>query len=416
MLKFIATILSLALATSLAAADWPGWRGPQRDGYVPPGVPMPSTLPATPKILWRTPITDGFASVAVANGKLFFFDLQNGKETLHAVDAASGKELWQEPIDTPHKDGFGTGARCTPLTDGDKVYAQSCKGELHCRAAADGKLIWRKNYSADFGATFIGEIGQAQGGSRHGNTGSPLIDGEHLIAVAGGKGASVVCLEKGTGDVVWKAEDDTAGYAPPIVATLAGVKQYVVFTAIGLIGLNAPDGKLLWRVPYKTMFGRHVTTPVVSDDTVIVASHRIGLVGVKISKDGDVLKAEQIWENKEAAVNFSSPVVVGGHVYGVGQASKVFCADVKTGVMTWGEMGVVTSAVDRAYASFLVMDKTILILNDSGELILIDANEKEYKPRSRIKVCDFNWCNPAYVDGKLFVRDGKEVQCIELTQ
>ena len=421
----------LALLSALAAgSDWPGWRGALRDGRVPEGVAVPESLPTAPKIVWHVPVAEGFASPVVGAGRVVFLDFVDGKEAVRALDAGSGKELWSTPLDAPHKDGFGTGPRCTPTLDvaGKKVYAQSTRGELQCLNLTDGKLIWKKNYTTDFGQVFIGEKGEAAGAQRHGNAGSPLLDGEHLIVAPGGKDAAVVCLDKHSGAVLWKSQDDMSGYAPAVMLELAGLRQVVVFTAIALIGLNPADGKLLWRVPLKTRLGRHVTTPVALGDLVSVASHQIGLVGIKISKEGAAFKAEQVWQNKEAAFNFASPIAVGNFIYGIGSASKLMCIDAGKGEIAWDQTGIVKTSMDKAFASFLVMGKNILTLTDTGELVLFAADGKAYKEISRAQVCGPNWCMPAYADGRLFIRekmdpnnkkgpavpDKRELVCVEL--
>src|SRR5258708_7621209 len=146
----------------------------------------------------------------------------------------------------------------------------------------------------------MGERGKAEGAPRHGYTGSPLIDGDGLIAEVGGPGASVVRFDKRTGQPIWKAESDVPGYAAPIVASPAGVKQVIGFMADGVIGIRADDGKFLWRVPLQTALARHVTTPTVAVDVVMVASHQFGLVGIKLTRDGDGVRADTAWANKDA--------------------------------------------------------------------------------------------------------------------
>jgi len=206
--------------------------------------------------------------------------------------------------------------------------------------------------------------------------------------------------------VVWKSQNDQAAYAAPMVATIAGVKQVVSFTVDGLIGLDTRDGNLLWRVPIKTAFARHVTAPVIVDDIVLVASHQVGLVATKISKGDAGLKAEQAWLSKESAMNFSCPVAVGKYLYGLGPNKNIVCVDVATGKQMWSKEGFFTSSAEKAHAGFLVMDRNILVLTDGGQLILVAADPAECKEISRAQVCGFNWCNPAYADGKLFLRDG----------
>jgi outer membrane protein assembly factor BamB len=413
----LVTILS---TTSSFAADWPQWRGPERTGYAPNGAPLPSSLPAGPKVLWRIKVGEGYASPVVAGGKLFYLDNQQLKEVLHALDAASGKELWRETLDDSHSDTQGPpGPRCTPVADGDRIYAQSCKGELQCRSVASGKLLWRVNYVKDFGSDYIGEKGQAQGAVRHGYNASPLIDGDHLIALAGStNGASVVCFDKKSGKVLWKSQNDEAAYAPPIIATLAGRRQIVVFMCESLMGLSPSDGKLLWRVPAKTKFSRHVTTPVVVGDSVMVSSHEFGLIGVKVSNSGSGQSAEQIWVSKDAAINFSSPVVVGEHLYAVGPQKNLICVEAKTGKIAWSQDGYFSSERGKAHATFLVLGPNILAMLDSGQLVLFPANPAAFKEISRAQICGSTWASPAYVDGKLFQRDGVkgtgELLCVDL--
>jgi outer membrane protein assembly factor BamB len=408
-------IVLVFFAAITQAADWPQWRGPLRTGYVPASEAVPKELPVVPKVLWHMPLTDGVSSPVVAGGKVICLDGRQNKEVVHAFDAASGQVLWSVPLDDLHKDSqTKPGPRCTPLIDGDRVYAQSCRGELKCLALADGKELWQVNYVKNFGATYIGEKGNAQGATRHGYDGSPLIDGDHLIAEAGGRDAAFVCFDKLTGKVVWKSQNNIPAYAPPIIATVAGVRQLIAFMVEGAVAIDPADGKLLWKVPVKTALGRHVTTPVVADDMVMVASHQAGLIGIKISKEGDGLKADRVWVAKDSAINFSSPVTVGEFLYGLGPNKNLICVDCKTGKQQWSKSGFSGSDGGHAHAGILVMGDNLLVLADNGQLVLVAADPKAYREISRVQVCGTTWCNPAYADGKLYLRDARELKCIEL--
>jgi outer membrane protein assembly factor BamB len=407
---------ALCSTLGVSAADWPQWRGPARTGHTAPDAKLISKLPAEPKVIWRIKAGEGLASPVVAGGKAFLFDSQEGKETLRCVNAADGKELWRTPIDEPFKDSQGpVGPRCTPVVDGDRVYAQSCRGELQCLAVADGKKLWSANFTRDFDGLFIGEKGAAQGAMRHGNNGSPAVDGDHLIVQVGStNGASVVCFNKKTGKMIWKSQNDVAGYGAPLVEPVAGVKQIVSFTADGVIGLQPESGELIWRIPVKTTFARHAATPVVAADMVVVSSHQVGLIGINVSKAG----AKQKWVSKQAAINFASPVAVGQYLYGLGPTKNVQCVEIATGEVKWSKDGWWTTSADKAYGAFLVLGPNILALTDSGTLILFAADPKECRELGRAQVCGANWCNPAYVDGKLFLRDGNrqsgDWMCLEL--
>jgi outer membrane protein assembly factor BamB len=353
-------------------------------------------------------VGESLASPVVMKGVLFHFDAQEGKETLHALDAHSSKEIWRSVIDDTFKDTQGpAGPRCTPLADDGRVYALSCRGELQCLDAKDGRQLWRTSFTKDFGAVFIGERGSAVGAARHGNNGSPLIYGDHLYACVGAtNGAGVVCFDKRTGRVIWKSQNDQAAYAAPVVGTIAGIEQLVCFTVEGVVGLNPKDGQLLWRYPMRTTFGRHATTPVIRDELVVVSSHESGLVGIRILQDNIQLRAERAWLSKEAAMNYASPIAVGKYLYGLGPSKNLVCVEILTGRLMWSKDGYFTTSADKSHASFMVIGENILVLTDGGELLLISADAKEFREVGRAQVCGLNWSSPAYADGKLFVRDG----------
>ena len=387
---------------------------------MPKGARVPSSLPSQVKVIWHLRVGEGFASPVVSDDKVFYFDNNSGKETLHAISASEAHELWHSVVDDTFTDEQGPpGPRCTPLVDGDRVYAQSGKGELRCFSVADGRCLWRVNFTNDFAAAFLGEDTPVPGAAEHGYTAAPLIAGDRLIACVGGtNGAGVVGFEKHTGKLLWKSQDDRAAYAAPVLATFGGFTQAVCFTVEGLLGLGVQDGALLWRAPLKTLYGRNCTTPVILGDWVVAGSYRAGLVGVKVTAEGVHLKAERGWVNKDLAMNFSSPVAVGRHIFGLGPGRGIFCAELETGRILWTKAGYFTTASEVAYASMLVMGENILVCTDSGELVLFNADGAPFRELGRAKACGLNWCSPAYVDGRLYVRDGIKaagnLYCLEL--
>jgi outer membrane protein assembly factor BamB len=302
--------------------------------------------------------------------------------------------------------------------DGEHIYVQSCRGELQCLNVADGKQLWHLNYVKDFGAMVTGERGPSIGASRHGYAGAPLIDGDHLIAAAGGMGASVICLNKLTGETLWKSGDDTAGYGSPVTATLGGVKQVVVFTAKSLAGFDASDGKVLWRVPLTTSAGRHAITPVMVDDTVVVSSYTLGSTGIRITKDGDTFNAVRVWTSKEAAINYANAVAVGNYVYGLGPVKSLFCLDAKTGQLAWIKESFFGALMRRDHAGFIVIQGKLLLLTDAGQGLLLEGNPQDPKGAKLLgqaQGCGDNWCTPAYANGSIFLRDNKSLFCVKLT-
>ncbi len=395
-------------APGLRGEDWPQWRGPLRTGHPVVGARLPTALPIEPKTIWRIKIGEGFASPVVAGGKVIYFDNQAGQETLHALNATDHRELLRADVDEVFRDDQGPpGPRCTPVVEGDLVFAQSGLGELQCLRLADGQRVWRVNFRKDFGAAFLGEDSKIPGAAEHGYTAAPLVDGERVIACVGGtNGAGIVCFEKRTGRVLWKSQDDLAAYAAPMLATLAGVRQAVCLTVTGLVGLTLADGKPLWRVPIKTSYGRNASTPVIADDWVVAGSYQAGLLGVKLAADGPGVKVESVWTNKAAAINFSSPIVVGRHLYGLGPAKNLICVEIATGRLKWSKEGYFNSSPNTPHAAFIGWGNRILVCTDVGQLLLMAADPAGFRELGRAQVCGFNWCNPAYADGRLYVRDG----------
>ena len=184
--------------------------------------------------------------------------------------------------------------------------------------------------------------------------------------------------------------------------------------ADGVMGVAVADGKFLWRVPVKTSLARHVTTPVVADDMVMIASHTAGLIGVKLTPAADGVSAEIVWTVKDSAINFSSPVTVGGYLYGLGPNKTLICVDPKTGKQSWSKEGFLTGKADKAHVGMIVAGSNLLVLTDDGQLAMVAADPMAFHEISRVRVCTNNWCNPAYVDGKLYLRDAKELICVQL--
>jgi outer membrane protein assembly factor BamB len=412
-----AVVLWTAMSLAAPGSDWPCWRGPAGTGGVPEGERVPPALSAELKVLWRVPVAQSLGSPVVRAGRLYHLDAAADRETVHALDAATGKELWSQALDELHKDTQSVPApRTTPTADGDRVYVQSCRGEFRCLSSADGHALWRVNFVKDFNAVYVGESGSATGASRHGYTGSPVIDGDRIyVSVGGTNGSSVVCFSKADGRIVWKSQDDVPGYGAPAVAALGGVRQLVAFTSAGVMGVDCSDGRLLWRFPVQTSFGRHVVTPLVLDDRVVVSSHQAGLIGLRVSAAADGRQnAEPAWISKTATINYACPVLVGRHLYGIGPSGRLICVDVKTGQTAWEQGRFTPERLQKDYAAFLVMDKRILVLADNGYLTLFEADPTAYRMVSQTRACAHTWCSPAYADGKLYLRDEQEMICVSL--
>jgi len=411
------TLAAVLLTTLLActashASDWPQWRGPDRTGHAT-GSSSLQSLPKELKPLWKIPVGGGHSAPVVADHKVVYLDENGTHEVAHVLDAASGKELWKLEYADRFQDEWGAGPRATPIIEGDRLYVQSCNGEFRCLRLKDGKMIWQASFEKDFGVKFLGNKANEGTATRRGNNGSGVIDGDRIILPVGGtKGASLVCFHKLTGKVLWQSGDDEAAYASFMVATIAGVRQVVAFTAEALLGADVESGKILWRVPLKTAAKRHAASPVVSGDQVFVNSHTFGLRSIRVEKDTGGFKATEAWANKDLKINLATPVVVDGHLYSLGANRDYVCVDATTGALKWSQVGFGLGKKD--YASTIVVGKNLLALTEDGTLLLLAATPEKYTELGRIQVCGNTWSHPAFADGKLYVRDGRSLQCLDL--
>ncbi len=393
-----------------ASADWPQWLGPDRTGVVPAGVPVPSSLPKDLKAAWRIPVGSGFSSPIVVGDKLIYADVDEKNEICHLLDTKTGREIWRTFYAPAKGDNFGNGPRATPLVDGDRVYVQSVNGEFACLALADGRKIWGMSFEKDYGVAFLGGNSDTGTSRRRGNNGSPVVDGAHIIIPVGStEKGTLVCLDKLTGKQLWAGGNDETAYSAVQVATLAGVRQAIVLDAEALLSLDRTTGKTLWRIPLKTAARRHVGTPVILGDRVLVNSHTFGTIAFKVVKQGDEVKAFEDWKNPAMKINLATPVLVNGHFYSHGPAKNFVCFDAATGEQKW-----VAPGFGKDNSSVIGLGKNLLVLTDEGQLVLVAAEAAAYREISRVQACGKNWNFPAYAGGSLYVRDARELVCYPL--
>lgn len=407
-------ILFLVLIHAVVAGDWPQWRGINRDGFVQSEKPL-SQLHSNPKKLWQVSVGKGQGGLVIAGGRLAMCHekIVNGKpmETAALIDASSGKILWETPYSESwqYTNVYGPGPRTAPMIDGDLLFCQSAKGVLACISLKDGNLIWSREYAKDFGAKWFGGNAPGSAGtaaSRHGNNGAPVTDTKYIYAPAGGHdGASLVCLEKTTGKLVWKSGSDYAAYSGLMLGRLGGVQQVIMVTAGNMKGFRLEDGKELWSVPVKTGAARNIVTPILHADTVTVASHTVGTFQVRISNSGDGQKVVEIWRNKDVRTNITTPVLKDGYIYGLGTSrgknSEFVCLNHKTGKTMWSKRGY------DDYASVICMGDSLLIHGSRGALTLLKATPNAYTEIGRLdEASQLSWNFPAYSGGVLYLKDG----------
>ncbi len=415
----LTTVLGLALATTAFSADstdWGTFRGPAGNGVVPALANAKWSL----KQVWKSPTNLGFSSFAVAGGKVYTLVTGetdgNSGETLVCLDEKTGKQLWSKPLSiipkytgggdsgTPDNKG-GDGSRSTPVVNAGKVYAIDSMLGVFCFDAASGKQVWSHDVMKDNAGVQI----------KWENAASPVIDGDVLLLAGGGTGQGLIGLNKNTGKVVWKGEDDKMTHATPVLADIQGVHQAIFFTQTGLVAVDPQKGSVIWRAPFPYKVST-AASPVVFEDIVYCsAGYGVGAGAFKISKSGNTLSAEPIWrtEGDSLANHWSTPVVKDGFLYGMFSFKKygegpLACVDIRTGEVKWSEPKFGPGQV------ILTGDK-IIATSDKGEIVVVEAKPDKYKEVARKDVLDGKvWSYPILANGKIFARSTTEGVCLDV--
>jgi outer membrane protein assembly factor BamB len=257
------------ISLNLMAADWPQWRGPNRDG-ISSETGLLATWPSGgPPVVWKTDgLGEGYSSLAIAGGRLYTQGQRGRQEFVLAFDVKTGKKVWETAVSRDYRNDRGDGPRGTPTLDGDRLYAMTGDGVLVCMETATGKTVWSQNVAQKYG----GEI------PNWGYSESPLIDGDRLIVMPGGRGASIVSLKKTDGSLQWKAGSDRAGYSSAIVANVGGVRQVIALSAQSAMGVEETNGELLWRYARVSNNTANIATPIYHDGEAFLsrAAYHVG--------------------------------------------------------------------------------------------------------------------------------------------
>jgi len=398
--RFAAFLLAVVIASSASAetfdTTWPQWRGPHRNGLVASGD-WPGDLSERHLVeLWSVPQGPSYSGPIVASDRVFVTETKDKKyEVVRALDRETGKELWQVQWEGAMQVPFfaaanGSWIRSTPAYDGARLYVAGMRDVLVCIEATSGSIIWKRDFVAETGSKL----------PQFGFVSSPLLVGDHLFVQAGG---GVAKLNKLTGETLWMTLEDGGGmygsaFSSPVFATIADVPQLVVQTRSRLAGVNPEDGTVLWSQEIEAFRGMNILTPTVIGDWVFTSSYGGRSTMLSISRSGTEWRVAESWNHKSQGY-MSSPVVIDGHIYLHLRNQRFVCLNAATGEEKW------TTRPFGTYWSMAVNGKKILALDQTGELLLIEASPDEFQLINRRQVASDSWAHLAIAGDHIFVRD-----------
>jgi outer membrane protein assembly factor BamB len=408
-LAAVAVILSFSPIAVGATADWPQWRGANRDGHSPDKGLLKEWPADGPKLLWKaTGLGGGYTNVSVVGSRIFVMGENADGSFVMALNRADGQPLWTAKVGRAGAPGWGgfAGPRCTPTVDGDLVLAVGQYGEAVCVDAAGGKELWRKDYQKDFGGRL----------PEWGYCGMPLVDGQQVILAPGGPQGNLVALNKKTGELLWQSKEFTDGihYSSPIVAEIGGVRQYIQLTDASVAGIAAADGRMLWRAARRGAVAV-IPTPIYHNGCVYVSSgYGIGCNLFKIATADGKWSAEPVYDNKVMANHHGGVVLLGKHLYGFSEGKGWTCQELDTGKAVWQEKGKLgKGSITYADGMFYLRAE-----DGKGIVALVEATPEGYREKGRFDQPDRSsknsWPHPVVVGGRLYLRDQDVLLCYDV--
>lgn len=397
----------LAAPTFRAGADdaqvaiegvWPGWRGGTRDGKLE-GAAWPDSIGETRlKPAWRLELGPSYSGPIVSVDAVFVTETRDQQsEVVRALDRASGRELWRAEWEGAMKVPFfakknGSWIRCTPAFDGDALYVGGMRDVLVSLDAETGERRWIIDFPKKIGSSL----------PDFGFVSSPIIVGDYVYVQAG---ASFAKVDKRTGEIAWRTLENNDGmygsaFSSPVLATIAGRRQFLVQTRDELCGVDPESGSPLWKQKVSAFRGMNILTPTVYGDGIFTSNYKGKAYFFKPREAAGAWTLDTAWTNKSQAY-MSSPVVIGKHAYLHLENQRANCIDLETGEEKWR-----TSERFGEYWSMVAQGERILALDESGELIYFRATPEKFDVIERRRISEAStWAHLAVAGKDVVVRE-----------
>lgn len=394
--KGLVLLFALVFGIQSVAADWPHWRGPDRDGKAGKQEFDPAFGKGGADIKWSKDLGVGFTGVTVANGRAYTAGWKNGDTTFFSFDAKTGKLIWSHSFPTKKYDNLNVGGPSgTAAVDDGHVYHQARDGQMFCYKADTGDIVWKRNLTADYGVKV----------PQWGFSGSPVIIGDILYLDMG----KILAVNKKTGKEIWATRDMGPAYSTPAPFTFKGKDYLAVFPSSGLYVLERDSGKQLAHHPWKTSYGVHAATPVVIGDKgeyiFMSSDYNTGCALLKFNGKGVAV----VWENKNLKNQMCTSVYHEGHLYGF-NSSRLTCINAETGEERWDQRGMGRGTV-------ILAGDTLIAVSDKGEVVTAKATPAGFRPVTKVSVMQDKslWTSPTLANGLLYIRGSQgKLVCIDV--
>ena len=421
-------IIGLLFHIPAFAADWPQWRGPNRDGvWREKGIVQKFAEKQLP-IRWRVKIENGYSGPTVAKGRVYITDRltsPTGVERVHCFDAMTGEGIWSHTYECQYKKvGYPNGPRAAVNINDGRAYSLGTMGHLFCLDAAKGDVLWSKDLYTEYKIKMpIWAIAA-----------SPLVEKGLVILQIGGKdNACLIAFDKVTGEEKWRALGDRASYSAPIIIEQAGKRVLVCWTGDSVAGLDPMTGKLHWQHPFTpSKMVLNIATPVFENGYLFVSGFYDGSLLLKVNPNK--LAVEKVWRRKGVSERntdslhccISTAVLQGDYIYGVDSYGELRCLDMKTGDRIWESLDAVPK--DRWSNIHMIRhEDKIWMFNERGELIISKLSPEGFREISRTKLIEPTkgqlnrqgagvcWSHPAFAYKHIYIRNDEELICADLS-
>lgn len=403
-----------AFAETKETFDWPQWQGPDRNAVSREHGLLQEWASDGPPLKWKAKgLGGGDSAPSVADGRILAMSNRGEDEVVWALSETDGSPLWVKRLGPAFKQSRNQskeGPGCTPTVDGERLYVLGLDGTLSCLQVGNGDIVWQRNLVSEFGGT-VPPWSYRE---------SPLVDGEKLICTPGGDDATLVALDKLTGQTIWKSAvpgNPKAAYSSAIAIDFEGQRQYVQLTQRALVGVAASDGKFLWRYDRAASgSGINCSTPLYQDGLVFAASaYGAGGGAVKLNQDASGgIQAQEVYFTNKMQNHHGGMIVLDGSLYGANGGNGggfLSCLDFKTGEVLW---------LDRRApkGSLALADGRFYYRTEDGAMLLIEPSAKQFIERGRFEQPERTskpaWAHPVIANGKLYLRDQDLLLCYDV--